>query len=98
VHLGVEGSCLGGRAQRRDRFCVSSLPRKRDSQIEQRVRNFRARIEHHSKRAFGLDEVLTLQRFPSLSERDVDVSRQRVTPQARVADSRPPESHDAEKN
>src|SRR5687767_55154 len=88
MHLGVEGSCLGGRAQRRDRFCVSSLPRERHPEVEQRIGILGARDEDESKGALSLSELLVLQRLPSMCKSDV--RRWRMLIGARVkADSSP---------
>ena len=71
MHLGVDGSCLGGRAQRRDRFCMSPLPRERHPEVEQCIGFLGARIEDESKRALSRLELLVLQRLPSLCKSEV---------------------------
>src|SRR5687767_11237314 len=78
MHLCVEGSGLGGRAQRRERFCVASLPRERHPEVERRIGILGARDEDESKCALGLRELLVLQRLPSMCKSDVRRWRMRI--------------------
>lgn len=96
MHLGVEGPCLRGGAQRRDRLGVASLPRERHSEVQPGIGIVGARTDHESKRALGLGEVLVLKRIPSPGEGDVACMR--MTLLARVTDSRPPGARDAERD
>jgi hypothetical protein len=87
MHLGIEGSCLGCRAQRRDRFCVSSLPRERHPEVERRIGILGARIEDESKCALSLCELLVLQRLPSMCKSEVRRWRMRIGARVRADSS-----------
>jgi hypothetical protein len=82
MDLGVERP--GGRslAQRRDRFRMPPLSGEGDPEVERRIRVLGAAIEHETKRALGLGELLLLQVLPSVGEAGVDARdwcRSRVT-------------------
>ena len=89
---GARGDCC---AKRSDRFRVAALPGERHSKVERRIGIVGPRIEYGSKRLLSDDELLPLERLPSMRKHGVG----RQCPAARVgADSSLPWPHDSERN
>ena len=71
MRFGIEWPRLGGRAKRSDRFRVATLTGERHSKVERGIGIVGTRIEHDSKCALGLRELLLVERLPSNRERGV---------------------------
>ena len=93
--LRVEGARGDGCAKWRDRFRVAALSGERHSKVERRIGIVGPCIEHGSKRLLSCDEILPLERLPSMRKHGVG----RWCPAARVgADSSLPWPDDSERN
>jgi hypothetical protein len=68
VHLGIEGPGLRRGAQRRERFCVASLPRESHPEVKRRIPIVGTLVEHGAKRTLRVQELLELKVSPASSE------------------------------
>jgi hypothetical protein len=75
VRLGIERAGGCGGTQGRDGVAVASLPRERETEVEQRVGIVGSLLEDAAERALRVDECLTSQMLPSVGEGSVGIGR-----------------------